>query len=231
MKQRWRSSLGRLGLVGMGVAWAACGGASAPQAPAEPPPPAAEAAGSEAITEPAESAVDEQAAAPESPPAGPAKLTVVVKVEREPAAAHVRILSDEGTLLAEGAAGQAFEVPSGELTVEASITDPKALIDQPTRAESVSVQPGEDHNLPLVFSRSLVKVAVNIRGKLDPKAVVILSKDGKQVAKLASGAPDYVAISPGRYQASVKSPRAEVNVSDLTLNEGATHNIPLNVNF
>jgi len=49
------------------------------------------------------------------------------------------------------------------------------------------------------------------------------------VAKLISGASDYVSVSPGRYEAVVKSQRAEITVSDLTLNEGATHYIPLNV--
>jgi hypothetical protein len=218
--------------IGFGLALWACGG-GAPKEPATPPP-ASESAGSEALSEPAEDAVEEQAAAPEEAPApasGPAKLTVVAKVERDVAPAHVKVLAEDGSVLAEGEAGKLLNVQSGELTIEATITDPKALIDRPTRQESVSVKAGDELSQPVVFARSLVKVSVNIKGKLDPKAVVILSKDGREVAKLVSGAPDYVAISPGRYQAKVRSPRAEVSVNDLTLNEGASSNIPLNVNF
>ncbi len=75
-----------------------------------------------------------------------------------------------------------------------------------------------------------MRVTVNVRGKLDAKAIVTLSRNGATVAKLTSGAEAYVAISPGSYDASVKSDRALITVSGIALNEGATQSIPISAN-
>jgi hypothetical protein len=50
------------------------------------------------------------------------------------------------------------------------------------------------------------------------------------VAKRTSGDKDYEAVAPGRYNAKVRSNRAEINSSDITLNEGATQTVPIDVN-
>jgi len=207
----------------------ACGGGAKPaEEPSAPEP--STAAGGETVSETAEEPLAEAQAVASEPEAGPAKLTVITKVGRDAAAAKVRVLGADGSVLAEGKSGEPLEVPSGELTIEATITDPKAIIDLPTQTSSVTVTAGDEAKETLSFARSLVRVTVNIKGKMDPTAVVILSKNGTTVAKLTSGASDYVSISPGRYTASVKSQRAEITVNELILNEGATHNIPLNVN-
>ncbi|MFT3928434.1 MAG: hypothetical protein QM778_38250 [Myxococcales bacterium] len=212
--------------VGLGLLLLACGGKAAPEST---PAPEAAATGGEAVSEPAEEAAAEEQAAPSEPASGPAKLTVVAKVGRDTASANVKVMSEDGNVLAEGKAGQPLDVQSGDLLIEATITDPKAIIDLPTMTQSVTLEPGQEATENLSFARSLVRVTVTIKGKVNPTAVVSLTKDGKVVAKLVSGAPDYVSVSPGRYEAKVKSQRAEITVSDLTLNEGATHNIPLNV--
>ncbi len=215
--------------IGMGLLLLACGGKPAAAPVTEPEPVAA--AGDEAVSEVAEEPEAEAEAAPSEPATGPAKLTVVAKVGRELAPAKIKVLAEDGSVLAEGDAGETLDVQSGELLVEATITDPKAIIDLPTQSQSVTLEAGEEKTENISFARSLVRVTVNIRGKVDPTAVVSLKRDGAVVAKLTSGAPDYVSISPGRYEASVKSQRAEITVSDFMLNEGGTHNIPLNVNF
>jgi hypothetical protein len=75
----------------------------------------------------------------------------------------------------------------------------------------------------------MVRVAVRIRGKLDPTSVVTLLKDGNSIAKLTSGDQDYVAVAPGRYGVKVRSKRAEIVSSDITCNEGATQTVPIDV--
>jgi hypothetical protein len=214
--------------LGLGLLLMACGGAK-PAAEAAPEQPSA-AAGGETVSETAEEPMTEALGAAVEPTTGPAKVTVTAKVGRDPAAAKVRVLAEDGSVLAEGKSGVPLDVQSGELTLEATITDPKAIIDLPTQTSQVTVAMGDEAKETISFARSLVKVTVTIRGKADPTAVVTLSRDGQAVAKLTSGAADYVSISPGRYDASVKSQRAEITVNQLILNEGATHNIPLNVN-
>jgi len=217
--------------LGLGLLLLACGGKAAPAETPTTPAPEPSATGGEAVTEAAEDSTAEEEAEPSAPAAGPAKLTVMAKVGRDTTSADVKVYDADGSVLAEGKAGQQLEVRSGDLTVEATVTDPKAIIDLPTQSQGVTLEPGQEATETVSFARSLVRVSVNIKGKLDPTAVVWLSKNGKVVAKLVSGAPDYVSISPGRYEAKVKSQRAEITVSDLTLNEGATHNIPLNVSL
>lgn len=209
--------------LGIGVMLSACGGSSPPPA-AEPSAPAAS-AGAEAALE-----AEPEQDAPSAPASGPATLKVVTKVAGKEVSAHVKVFDESGTLLAEGKAGQALSVRSGELSVEAELTDPKALRGQETVRRSVSVAAGADASETLVFERCLVRVAVRIRGKLDTTAVVTLLKDGVEIAKLTSGDQDYVAVAPGRYNAKVRSKRAEIVSSDITLNEGATQTVPIDVN-
>lgn len=213
-----RRALGTL----MGVVLCACGGSSPPAAePAQP----AESAGAEVLPE--ETPEPEEPAAPAS---GPATLKVVTKVAGKEVAAHIKVFDESGALVTEGNAGQPLSVRSGELSIEAQLTDPKALRGQETVHRSVSVAAGANASETLIFERCLVRVTVRIRGKLDTTAVVTLSKDGVDIAKLTSGDQEYVAMAPGRYNAKVRSKRAEITSSDITLNEGATQTVPIDVN-
>jgi hypothetical protein len=203
------------------VLWG-CGGTSAPAAPAEQPVQASESAGAEA-------SIPDEAPQEAAPSARPATLKVVTKVGSDVAPARVKVFNEGGGTV-EGASGEPLAVLSGELEVEATLTDSKRLLGHETLRRSVSVAPGEDATTTVIFERCLVRVVVNIKGKLDPTAVVTLSKDGATIAKLQSGAKDYVTMAPGRYNANVKSRRAEITSSDVTLNEGATQTIPIDVN-
>lgn len=167
----------------------------------------------------------------DEPRAAPGKLTVVAKVGNQEVPVSVRVLTEDGsTLLAEGSSGEPLSVMSGELLVEASILDAEAIIDRPTMRQYVTLAAGQTLTEKLSFPRARVRVSVLLQGKLDSTAVVTLSKKGTPVAKLTSGNEEYVSISPGRYEASVKSQRAEVVVSEIVINEGATQSIPINVN-
>lgn len=173
---------------------------------------------------------EEKEAAPAAPASGPATLKVVTKVGHDAVAAKIKVYASEGGVLAEGKSGEPLSVRSGDLEIEATLSDSKALLGHETIRRSVSVEAGADKTETVIFERSLVRVEVRIKGKLDTTAVVTLSKDGATVAKLKSGDKDHVAIAPGRYNANVKSNRAEITASDVTLNEGATQTVPIDVN-
>lgn len=202
-----------------------CGGASTPasEQPAQP----TESAGAEASLPDETSAPDEAAAA--APAARPATLTVVTKVGSDVAKAQVRV-TGENSAPVEGASGTPLAVLSGDLEIEATLSDSKLLHGHETVHRSVTVAPGENATTTVMFERCLARVEVRIRGKLDSTAMVTLTKDGATIAKLQSGSKDYVPIAPGRYGASVKSQRAEITSSDVTLNEGAKQTIPIEVN-
>jgi hypothetical protein len=215
---QWRM----LGMT-IGVVLFACGGESRPPA-TEPVQPAASAG--------AEAALDEEPeqAEPAAAASGPATLKVVTKVAGKEVAARVKVFDAGGALVVEGASGQPLAVRSGELSIEAELADHKVLRGQETLHRSISVAAGADASETLIFERCMVRVAVRIRGKLDTTAVVTLLKDGVEIAKLTSGDQEYVAMAPGRYNAKVRSKRAEITSSDITLNEGATQTVPIDVN-
>jgi hypothetical protein len=203
-----------------------CGGASTPDTQQSPQP--AQSAGAEASLPDEGNAADEERAET-APAARPATLTVVTKVGSDIAKAHVRV-TGENAAPVEGSSGQPLAVLSGELEIEATLSDSKLLHGHETVHRSATVAPGEQATTTVMFERCLARVEVRVRGKLDTSAVVTLTKDGETIAKLQSGAKDYVPIAPGRYGASVKSQRAEITSTDVTLNEGAKQTVPINVN-
>jgi hypothetical protein len=205
----------------LGALLCACGGSTPPPAsrPSELILPE-ESAGAEADS-PA------QGAAAATPVGGPATLKVVTKLGSTPVAARVKVFGDGVSV--EGKSGEPLAVRAGDLEIEATLSDSKVLHGSETVHRSVTLEPGVEKTETVIFERSLARVEVRIHGKLDSSAVVTLSKDGATVAKLKSGDKDYVSIAPGRYNASVKSQRAEITSSDITLNEGATQTIPLDV--
>lgn len=212
----------RLGLV---VAFAGC-------ATASPKPPEAVTDTSNERAVAGASSAESDEPAPEEPAAatGPGRLTVATEIGRKPVAAHIKIHGEDGSVLVEGSSNEVLTVPAGAVEIEATVTDAQALIDLPTMRQRVTVEPGAEAKERLEFVRCLVRVTVNIRGKLDPSAVVTLSRKGTEVAKLTSGAEEFVPITPGKYNASVKSSRAAITVSEIALNEGATQTIPININ-
>jgi hypothetical protein len=190
-----------------------------------PPPPAQKA---ELYVPPETAGAEAEDARESAPASGPATLKVITKVGHDTITAHVKVSGDG--VAVEGKSGEPLAVRAGELEIEATISDSKALRGGATAHRSVTVEPGTEKTETVVFERSLARVEVRIHGKLDTSAVVTLSKDGEAVVKLKSGDKDHVAIAPGRYSVSVKSQRAEITSSDIILSEGATQTVPINVN-
>jgi hypothetical protein len=210
-------------LMSVWVVLVACGGSSSPPPASEPTQPAASAG--------AEAPVEEASSEPEQPvaAASPATLKVVTKVGGKALPARIKVFDESGALLAEGASDKPLAVRSGELSIEVALPDSKELRGGETVQRSVSVAPGADVTETVIIERCMVRVNVRIRGKLDPTSVVTLLRDGATIAKLTSGDQDYVAVAPGRYNVKVRSKRAEIVSSDITLNEGATQTIPIDV--
>ncbi len=196
------------------------GGQASPSMPQASPP----ASGGEqpaAVTEPAQ--------APEpAVPSGPAAVTVEVKVHGKPAAAEVKLLGADGTEVASGAAGEPLQATSGEYTMLVSITDAKALLDKPTQRRPLTLHAGDDLHEVVEFPWAMVQLNVMINGRAAGSATVHLMRQGAEIGMIKSGA-DFTPISPGRYQAEVKTAGASIKVEGLMFPEGATQTIPVHV--
>lgn len=178
--------------------------------------------------EPEETSVEEPAE--EAPAAqGPAQLTVVAKIGTAVGSAHVKVLGEDGAVIAEGESGTALTVQSGSVTIEAKVTDAAVMIDTPTVREEVEIAAGDSRTVEVHIPRAQVKVTVSVNGKPDNKATVTLMRHGAVVTTLTSGAPDFVSITPGRYSAKVKAKNAEIEVPDVVIPEDSARNVPLNV--
>lgn len=209
-----------LGVIGCG------GGTPAPEGPATAPAQGGEAPGG--VESQTAAAPEAPAAMPEAEP-GPANVTVNATVNRQPIAAHVRLVGEDGATAAEGDVGAKLSVPSGTYKLEVAVTDAAGLIDKPTEEREVTLLPGGDTTHVVDFPYAKIKLNVRVNGTLDPKAVVRLLRKGAVVAEIQSAA-EYVTISPGRYAAKVKSRGAEeIDVDELMFPQGATREMPVNV--
>lgn len=173
----------------------------------------------------------EEEEAPAEPARGPASISVTPKVAGEAVPGSVKIANEAGETVAEGSAGQSMTVQSGTLTVEVRVTDEKALADRPTRTMEVELQPGSQSKQEMSFPWCKVRVMVRVKGNPTKKAEVKLFRDGEHVATLQSGADQHVRLSPGHYQAEVRSGGMVTKLDDVMFPEGATRDVPIDVTF
>lgn len=203
-----------------------CGGAQSQAAEATP----VEEEGAFGEAAPAElEPVEEEA--PAEPARGPASISVTPKVVGQAVSGSVKIMNEAGETVAEGSAGQNITVQSGHYTVEVRVTDEKALADRPTRTMEVDLQPGAQARQEMSFPWCKVRVMVRVKGRKTGKAVVKLLRNGEHVATLQSGAQQYVPLSPGRYQAEVKSGGLVTTLDEVMFPEGGTRDVPIDVSF
>jgi hypothetical protein len=203
-----------------------CGGAQ-PQAEEAAP------FGEEGFAEPgaAEPEPFEEEEAPAEPARGPASISVTPKVVGQAVSGSVKIVNEAGETVAEGSAGQNINVQSGHYTVEVRVTDEKTLADRPTRTMEVDLQPGAQARQEMSFPWCKVRVIVRVKGKKTGRATVKLLRNGEHVATLQSGAQQYVPLSPGRYQAEVKSGGLVTTLDEVMFPEGGTRDVPIDVSF
>jgi hypothetical protein len=169
-------------------------------------------------------------AEPDPIPSGPVEVTIAVKVGNDDAAATVSLVNEAGETAAEGPAGQAFTVQSGSYQVTATIGDASVLIDTPSQTQDAQLVPGEPQTVEVRFMRAMVHLAVTRNGRPIRHPEVTLFRQGSdEPAATFRVSNDHVPISPGRYEADVKIRGHEIRVSGLIFPDGATQNIPVNI--
>jgi hypothetical protein len=159
---------------------------------------------------------------------GPAAITVEAKVHGKAVDANVRLLGGDGSEVVAGKTGQTLSVQSGEYEMHVEITDAAVLLDKPTQRRPLTLHAGDNLHEAVEFPWAMVQLNVMVNGGLEKNASVMLSRQGKAVGTIKSGA-DPVAISPGHYEAEAKAGGATIQVKGLMFPEGATQTVPVNV--
>jgi hypothetical protein len=183
--------------------------------------------------EPSAQAPPPAAAAPAAPPApaptGPGSVTVDAKVHGASVPAEVKLTGADGGVAASGKAGDALSVQPGDYELVVSITDSSVLLDEPSQRSALTVHAGDALHPVADFPWAKIQLNVVVNGS-PTKASVHLMRQGKEVGVLQSGA-DFAPISPGRYEAVVKTAGASIEVHGLMFPEGATQTVPVNVSL
>jgi hypothetical protein len=172
-----------------------------------------------------------QKRAEQAQPVGPASVTIDVTVKGQPAAAAIQLLDESGKVAAEGKAGEKIITSSGKYEAVVQITDANALVDKPTKRLTIELRPEQDAKAQMSFPWAKIRLNVKVSGKLDTHATVNLLRDGAVVASVQSAAQDYVQISPGRYQAEVNLRKTKAMIDNVMFPEGATQDVPVDVQF
>jgi hypothetical protein len=206
----------------------ACSGGSSSSEPAAHPPPQWE-----------EGTGDEQAVAEAEPPsaptadsaplrAGPATVEVNATVRGQSVAADVRLIGADGSEAGAGRNGEPISVQSGEYTLLVTIVDEAALLDRPLQRRPLTIQPGDSLKESVDFPWAMIQLNVRVNGRPDNGAIIELKRQGAVVGTLKSGA-EPIPISPGRYDAEVKTRGATIPVQGLMFPQGGTQSMPVDV--
>jgi len=146
-----------------------------------------------------------------------------------------QLMNLDGEVVAEGDSGDQVTVPTGPYTVSASITDPRQLIDTPTRQESVEI--GQVTPMVVVrFPRSQVLLRIRRGGRAVRRATVVLlpqtgpgEPDPEPIAEIDNPRRSF-SVTPGRYDAMIKMGSLQVPVQGLVFQDGAQQEVPVNIN-
>jgi len=163
--------------------------------------------------------------------AGPASITIEVTIKGEPVSSDIKLLNEANEVVSEGGSGQTFRVQPGRYSAQIRITDEKTMLDRPTKVLEFDLTPGAEVTENVSFPWTRIRLNVKVKGRLNKNAIVKLIRDEEVVATIKSAARDYVIISPGHYQAEVKVGSTVTKLDDVMLPEGATRDVPIDVNF
>lgn len=174
-----------------------------------------------------------QAVEPAEQPAetGPASVTFQVTVNGQPVEAKIKISDAAGNVVGEGKAKNKIAIQSGRYEATVSITDKNILADKPSQTIDVDLAAGQDARQQVSFPWAKIKIFVQTKGKVDYSAQIDMMRNGAVVATLKSGDKNYTQISPGRYQAEVNTKKSKVSIDNLLVPDGATQDIPVDVQF
>lgn len=205
---------------------AACGGS---QAPAEAPEATS---GNEVVAAPQSTEPEEGLDETEEPaPSGPARLVVRIEVDGRESPGEIVVLDENQSVVGRGQSGAPFSLPAGRYTLQTRIDDPAVLVDKPSRTMNVLLDPGEEASTTVEFGRSRVRLRVEKNGKAVRDARVVLKREASDEVVLDyTPGDDHVAISSGRYDATVHFRDGSLApVSGLVFMPGATQDVPIRV--
>jgi hypothetical protein len=186
--------------------------------------------GEERVEEPPAEVSAEPEPEPEPVPSGPVDVTVRIVVGGEEVQGSVALANEAGETAAEGNAGETFNVQSGFYQITATIADESVLIDTPTRTEETQIPAGDAQTIDVEFPRARVRLNVTRNGRPLRHPEITLFRQGSEEPSATFRVSDeHVPISPGRYEADVKLRGHEIRVRGLTFMDGATQNIPVNI--
>jgi len=174
---------------------------------------------------------DQGGGSAESPPAGPASVMIKAVMGGTEVAARVRVL-DGDRVVAEGQAPLSAQMTAGTYTFTAEISDAALLVDTPTvRNEDVTVAAGGPRDVTIQIPRAQVRLKV-VRGGREirnPEITLMHQGSTEAVYRFHPGA-QHISISPGRYEADVKMGTQVIHVQGITFMDGATQDIPIEIN-
>jgi hypothetical protein len=168
------------------------------------------------------------------PPSGPGQIRVTNVVRGEEVGGTVQVLSADGEVVAEGSSGDTFTVDSGQYRVQGAITDDSILIDTPSHAldGAVTVSPGETATARIDFPVSRVRIEVRRGGRSVARWRLTVTRQGPEPGEeiVLEPSEEHVAITPGRYDGTLRFGGQQIEVSGLIFQGGATQTVPVNVN-
>lgn len=134
----------------------------------------------------------------------------------------------ERDLVVDFTMGQEITAEAGTRHITVALVDDNVLLDKPTLALDVAVEPGELTKVDAVFPWARVQLNVLVRGTVQPPTAIKLIRKGEVVAQVTSGQPGLL-VSPGNYEADVTVRSKTVRVKGLVFFEGTDQTIPVRV--
>ncbi len=200
------------------------------------PPEAPEVSASEAFAGSEPEAADlpgaSEPGAERVPRNGPARVTVKVILGEEELPIRLEVVRvPSGERVFEVRSGTMVRLEPGTYALRAHVEDASLLADTPRKqGDPFTVSAGEERTEELTFGRARVQLRVFRGSRRIRKGKIELRRAGSDEVLLTLPISDrYVAISPGRYDATVHFGREKVDVSGLTFQGGAEQIVPIRV--
>ena len=201
----------------------ACGGEAPTSAPAPQPT-----AGNDAVSDVEEDDYEEEEEIEEPEPSGPGRIHAVIRMQNQERAGTVTVRSADGAVVAEGASGDTFDVPSGSYVLEAML-DAALLPGHTGREERTTVSSGE--TVEVVFSYEVARVRLNVRRAGRPVNTwrMVLTREGSETEITLQSSTEHAEVAPGRYSGLLIAGSARIEVTGLIFQGGSTMDVPVNV--
>ncbi|MCS6797439.1 MAG: hypothetical protein NZ898_02720 [Myxococcota bacterium] len=165
-----------------------------------------------------------------APASGPARLTVSIGLGESTLEGEVEVVDGAGAVAASGRAGQSFEVPAGNYVVRARVSEAPGVVGSLRGETEVSLAPADERSVRVEMQPARVRLVVKRRGRPVRGARVSLIRHGESdpVATFTPG-DEHIVIQPGRYEADVVVGRQTIRATGLTFMEGATQEVPIEI--